>query len=857
MSSPLPPSGRWSEVDRAFDAALEREGAAREAWLDALAREDAAIAGAVRALLASADRPVALLDDPIAQVAAPLLAAADGVPAGARLGPWRLLAEIGRGGMGTVYLAERADEEFHKRVAIKVVKRGMDTDEVLRRFRQEREILAALEHPNVARLLDGGAGDDGRPYLVMEHVDGEPITAWCARRGAPVEARLQLFATACRAVQFAHRNLVVHRDIKPSNVLVTTAGEVKLVDFGIAKLLDGRDDAGAPLTRTGVHVLTPEYSAPEQRLGRPVTTATDVYALGVLLHELLTGRRPSDGDVAPPSAAVEGALRRRLRGDLDTIVRKALAPEPERRYLSAGDLADDVARHLEGRPVQARPATLGYRLRRFVGRHRAGVAAGVLLAALATGLGVYHDARIRRERALAERQRDKAGRVVGFLTEMLSAADPLRAQGDTITVLDVLARSERRLDSTLVAEPEVREELWRVIGATYRELGDYPRALRLLGRAHAEGRARRGARDSLVLETAADLAAVHLAMGRHDEAGRLTREVLAARRARHGEEHPLVAASLTALGELRWAQGDYTGAAEALERALAINRRTGAGAEVLAFTLNDLGAVLRSLGRNAEAGAALREALALRQRALGPNHPGVATSMLNVAAVARDAGDYAAAESLFRASLAIRRRAFGDAHAEVAGSMIGLAYTLQARRRYAPAESLFRNALAMNVRLLGARHPEVGMDTYALAALLHERGDVAEAELRYREAVAVLESAAGDAHPNTATARLMLGRLLVERGDAAGGERLLRRAAAARRAALGESHPQVAIAEADLGWSLARLGRIAEAESLLARGAAAWRPRPTSRDSAATRRMEWQRAEVRALQARATGSATR
>ncbi len=352
--------------------------------------------------------------------AALLEATSDVEPSRRRVGPYRLLRELGRGGMGVVYLAERVEGGFEQRVVIKLIKRGMDSDAILRRFLRERQILAGLEHVNVARLFDGGVTDDGQPYFAMEYVDGKPLTAYCDERGLAVEQRLRLFEDACRAVQHAHGKLVVHRDLKPSNMLVTSEGQLKLLDFGIAKLLVEEDDATA-LTQAGTRLLTPDYAAPEQVRGEPVTTATDVYALGVVLYELLTGRLPYDGDrrgrtdVAravceveprPPSLAVasQPRLAKRLRGDLDTIVLKALSKEPSRRYASAEALAEDVRRHLAGHPVQARRDTMAYVAAKFVRRHKVGVAAAaVVTLSLLLGLvGTTWQA------AVAARERDRA-----------------------------------------------------------------------------------------------------------------------------------------------------------------------------------------------------------------------------------------------------------------------------------------------------------------------------------------------------------------------------------------------------------------------------------------------------------------
>ncbi|MCM3878095.1 MAG: serine/threonine protein kinase, partial [Thermoanaerobaculia bacterium] len=395
---------RWRDVQRLFHEALERPRAERAAFVSGAAAGDAELEAEVASLLASADTDEGFLETP---------ARPPPETPRSRIGPYDVVREIGHGGMGTVFLAMRADEQFKKRVAIKVVRRGMDTEAVLRRFRQERQILAGLDHPNIARLLDGGNTEDSLPYLVMEYVEGEPVTTWCERRGIGVREKIALYRTICAAVHFAHQNLVVHRDLKPGNILVAEDGAPKLLDFGVAKLLNP-EVSGQTLDLTGasVRVFTPEYASPEQIRGERITTATDVYALGVLLHEILTGRRPS---------TEPGRTKRTLPPDLDTIVGMATHPEPARRYASAEQLSEDLRRYLEGLPVKARRDTLSYRTGRFLSRHKTGAAAAALVVLSLVGgiLATARQARIARaERARADRRFEDVRRLASsFLFE--------------------------------------------------------------------------------------------------------------------------------------------------------------------------------------------------------------------------------------------------------------------------------------------------------------------------------------------------------------------------------------------------------------------------------------------------------
>ena len=506
MPAPPPDADRWHRLEALFAAALDRDAAGRESFVRGEAGGDAALADEVLALLAHEAAAGAAWGESAADWGAGLLGDAD-YAAGQRVGGYVLEHPLGRGGMGTVWRARPADAPDGVPVALKILRRGLDTADVRHRFRQEERLLGALDHPGIARLLGGGVTPDGLPFVAMEYVEGEPIDAYCDRRRLGVEARLRLFAQVCEAVHYAHQHLVVHRDLKPSNLLVTPSGQVKLLDFGIAKVLQP-DLLGLShlLTRAEQRLLTPAYASPEQRLGQAVTTASDVYALGVLLYELLTGHLPfpappvadieptrpseavgrvrtetrADGsahrvtpeDVGEARAAAPERLRRTLAGDLDTVVLMALRREPARRYASAAQLADDLRRHLAGQPVVARPATAGYRLRSFVRRHRAGVGAG--LAALVALVGFAATMTVERNRTA--REAAKAQAVAGVLAGLFDATNPMVSNGDTLTVYDVLAGSEARLRRELASQPDVLADVLGVIGRAYRDQTHVARA---------------------------------------------------------------------------------------------------------------------------------------------------------------------------------------------------------------------------------------------------------------------------------------------------------------------------------------------------------------------------------------------
>ncbi|HLX09656.1 MAG TPA: serine/threonine-protein kinase [Thermoanaerobaculia bacterium] len=496
MSSTAPDPDRaallWRRLDQLFGEAIEIPAAEREAWLGALPRPDDSLADELRSLLAAHERAQDddFLQDMVEGAERALGAGPEPDLLGKRIGAWRLVRLLGRGGMGAVYLAERVDLAFRQRVAIKMLPWALATPDARHRFLAERQTLAGLEHANIARLLDGGEADDGLPYLVMEFVDGEPIDQYCQRRGLDLERRLQLFRKVCGAVEHAHRKLVVHRDLKPANILVTAGGEVKLLDFGIAKLLPGGDsEATAMVTRGGRLLLTPLFASPEQVRGEAVSTATDVYALGLLLFRLLVGAHPfrlaSESpvevvravcDLAPPrpsaAAAVSAAgltlpaLRRRLRGDLDNIVLKALRKEPERRYASVEQLSEDVRRHLEQLPVRARPDTLAYRAGKFARRHRLGLAAAALIAASLLG-GLF--ATVRQARIAERRFQDVRALATSLLFEVHDAIAPL--PGST-PARQLLVRNGLTYLDRLAAEAGDDPALELELATAYQKVGD-------------------------------------------------------------------------------------------------------------------------------------------------------------------------------------------------------------------------------------------------------------------------------------------------------------------------------------------------------------------------------------------------
>ena len=828
---------RWRQIGDLYDKALDCPPDERAALLDDACRNDAALRQEVEKMLA-ADAQHGALEAP-AWMSLPELVAASAdesprgaLPAGGRIGPYDIVRRIGQGGMGEVFLATRAVGAAQQTVALKLLRPGLENDRLLRRFAAEQEILAQLDHPRIARMLDAGQAGDGRPYLVMEYVDGEPITDYCDRHRLSVDARLRLFEQVCDAVQSAHQSLVVHRDLKPSNVLVADAatrdaagGQVKLLDFGIAKVLDPMAEGGALQTQTG-RLLTPAYASPEQLAGGAIATTSDVYSLGVLLYEILAGRRPTTGTtptevarrladpafVERPSDAVTTGettgetatarrtstdrLQRRLRGDLDTIILKALRTDPARRYGSAAALADDIRRHLDGLPVQARPDTLGYRVGKFVRRQWVGVAAAaafVALLAVFAGSMAWQQAQTAAERDRAEQERGRAERalaqsetVAAFMTDLFQASDPGHSRGDTLTSFDLLRLGTDRL-AALDGEPEVASRLRVLLGRTYRHLGDLESAAPLLEDALTDRRSRLGMHED-VAASLTTLVNLRMEQSRYAEADSFAREALRIRHALRGPQHPSLAQNLGQLARVRGHLGDYEGAAERFRELIALLRATDAGDEDLSVALHNYGALLSRQTDYERALVAFQESLALSMKVGGADYTGTLSAQSRVGGALSRVGRHDEALALLRETVAGRLRVLGPDHPGLATSLTELGLALAAAGRaeeaieaYAEAERIYRPAR-------GDRSAHVAAVRYNAARALHDLGRTVEAEAAYREALSIRHEVYGPGHARTAAVEMRLGRLLQEHGDIAEAETLLTAALPTLRERMGPDH---------------------------------------------------------------------
>jgi serine/threonine protein kinase/Tfp pilus assembly protein PilF len=814
---------------------------------------------------------------------------------GDRIGPYRVLRTLGSGGMGEVYLAERADAQFEQQVAIKVVHGGALAVSMHSRLKLERQILAQLDHPNIAHLLDGGALPDGSAYIVMEYIDGVAIDVFCDTNCLDINARLKLFQTVCAAVHYAHQNLIVHRDLKPSNILVTAAGVPKLLDFGIAKLLDDRQAARHTLavTQADVRVMTPDHASPEQIRGQSITTSSDVYVLGVLLYRLLCGTSPffissmrlseieraiCEKDPPPPSemvrtdespeatsiAVVRGTsakrLRRALDGDLNNIVLMAMRKEPERRYGSAEQLAADIQRHLEGKPVMARRDTVSYRTTKFVKRHWLPVSAAAAATFMIVAFSVttyVQSVRIAAERdhaaqqrERAERERSRAEEVSGFLVNLFKLSDPEENRGNQVTARELLDSGAKRLEAVLQDQPETKAALLSTVGAVYDSLGQYKDALPILDEALLlQG----PSHDASHIGTLREVAAARIGTGNLPGAERPLQDALHISQSEFGAKSIESGRTLWALGRLRLQQGRFGEAKDLFVQSLTILESVNAPQTDISSLLDD-SAKVYTRGQQWElAKQTYERALDIDRRVLGDDHPRVAQYLENLAIVAQNMGDLKQAETLYRDALNRMQTAYGERHPETAIAKGNYGLLLQREGRLTEAEPLLRDAVAIRFSLFGPDNYNVGYGRVSLAMLLHDKGDLAASETEFRQALAIYDKSLPASHQNRASLLMHFARLLLDRNKSV--EALARSEESINiwTATSPATNPQTALAHAIHAYALEHLGKLPQAaEELDAAVPALVKARGTD-DAVVRRAQAWQKiADPNALQAAST-----
>ncbi len=805
---------RLGRIEAIFHTALERPRGEREAYVEIACGGDVSMRSEVMRLLSADEDTGGPLSDPVAPIAAAFGRAADSREdlAGQRVGVYRLVHRLGEGGMGSVWLGERDDAEFERRVAIKVIKRGMDTDEVLRRFRVERRALAGLEHPSIARLIDAATTADGRPALVMEYVEGVPLDSYCESRGLSVRERLDLFLRVCDAVGHAHRQLVVHRDLKPSNIFVTSAGVPKLFDFGIAKLLTSEGDS---MTRTSTEqrVLTPRYASPEQVRGERVTTATDVFSLGVVLYELLTGRAPfetpsgssdelqrmiCESEPVRPSTAVtraptersatsmdgQGAvpigthrLRRELEGDLDTIVLMALRKEPERRYEGVGELAEDIRRHLRDLPVRARSDTARYRAAKFVRRNRGAVVAGTSVMVLLLGgfslmTWMYTRTKDAEEaesdqRRFAEARLVEADSVALFLEDMLASATPDKAAGrDPAVLREILDAAEARVARELGDQPRVRARIEHTLGSSYRLIGEYDKAELHLAQAGSLAIELYGARSETLAAVRYDHAMLALDLGDHDRAERLVLPAVEILRALDTEPTARLSNAVDLLGTIALERARFDEADRLFSEAVALYEASvRPDDERLLQCYGKHAVLLAQLGRNDESVSILRAAIGRARAASDTPSVGKLSLMNNLAIMLRRTGAMEESLAVYDEIVSVSGEILGPEHRLALVPRSNRAALLHRLGRLEEAEREFAEVGPVQELLLGDQHDDTITTMFNHAQVLSELGRFVEAEPMFLRAIGLNLAAKGPEHPSTAFSKGGYAKAMLEHGD--------------------------------------------------------------------------------------------
>jgi serine/threonine protein kinase len=792
---------RWHQVEEVLRGALETEGAGRGDYLRQACGDDEDLRREVERLLDSYSDESRTISSIIENAAAGLFS--DDPPpdtmAGMELGNYRVRRELGRGGMGAVYLAVRADEAFDKQVAIKLVKRGIDTDAVLKRFWYERRILAALEHPYIAGLIDGGTAPDGRPYFVMEYVDGKPLDIYAREHGLSIEQRCQLISKVCEAVAYAHRSLVIHRDLKPSNVLVTADGTPKLLDFGIARLLSADPGENTLSGPTAPRALTPDFASPEQARGDAMTTATDVYSLGKTLAAIL----PAGWELPP---------------DLNTIIGKATREEIDQRYASVADLGQDLRRYLTGLPIQARQQTVLYRAGKFARRHRVALvtACAVALALIAAAMvSIRQSIRANREAAVAEAVNDFLQNDLLAQASAATQSSPSAKPDPHLEVRTALDRAAARIAGKFDRQPEVEAAIRDTMGQTYMDLGLYPEARKQLERALDLRRRVLGAENPQTLKTMGRLGSVADLQGEYPRAEALHSQVLAIQRRVLGPEFPDTLYSMNNLAVSYWRQGKYA-QAEALEsQTLEIRRRVlGAEHPDTLTSMNTLANFYDDEAKYPQAEALHSQALQIQRRVLGAEHPDTLRSMTSLANLYVEEGKYTQAEALDSRILGIRRRVLGPEHPETLSSMNNLAGAFLVQGKYAQAEALDGQALEIKRRVLGPEHPSTLISMNALASDYFVQGKYAQAEALYSQTLDLRRRLLGPEHPSTLFIIWSLALVYQREGEYSSAETYAAQGLAGRRHALGSEHPDTMQSAADLALAYVSQGKFTESEPL-------------------------------------------
>lgn len=832
---------QWERVQVVFHAAVDLSHDDQQSFLRAQCGDDVELLSQVQALLKQDKRGSSLLDRNIAHVAHEVLGdQKSSVPD--RIGPYLIKGILGEGGMGVVYLAERAD--LHSQVALKVLRDAPLSPARRVRFAQEQRTLAQLNHPSIARLYNADVLADGTPFFVMEYVDGVPLTQYCTVHRSSLEERLRLFRAVCEAVQFAHGHAVIHRDLKPSNILVKADGTVRLLDFGISKQLESVD-LSADQSLTLVRLMTPAYAAPEQIRGTRIGAHTDVYSLGVILYELLTGRVPFDLSNCTPLEAElmitehepvrPSTLARKTHqppggeqlshpkeaaswADLDILCLTAMHKAPERRYRSVEALIRDIDHYAKAEPLEARPDNFRYRAGKFLRRNGRVVWTSAAVLVLMLTMGVIFTFRLAKARNVAMAEAARTQRIQAFMLKLFEGGDKEVGPAMSLRVTDLLDRGVQEAQA-LAHEPEAQAELYQTLGSLYQKSGQLDRAESLLNASLQQRRALFGTEHAQVAESLVALGLLKIDQAKLEEAERLIRDGLEmSRRGNSPENHPAVARAVSALGQVLEERGSYDEAIRVLDEAVRLRSKDGAESADLAASLYELANAHFYAGHYPESETLNQRALGIYTAVHGDRHPLVADVLVNLGAIQFELGRYKEAEQYYRKALDITENWFGKEHYRTAADLTMLGRALVRQERYEEAVGLLNRALQVREKVYGPSHPSVASTVNELATVEMKRRNLDRAETGFRRMAAIYRSVYGDHHYLVAVALSNLASVEVEREEYARAEKIYRDVVERFTQALSADHLNTGIAEIKLGRTLVRQGRYAEAESVILTG---------------------------------------
>jgi serine/threonine-protein kinase len=824
---------RWERIQELFHEAATLPAREQDVFLAAACGTDIELMEKLRAMLKEDSHPRSLLDRDVAEVAHEVLSGGEAASFSIHdFGAYRLIRLLGEGGMGLVYLAERKD--LGTQVAIKLLRDAWLSPARRERFAAEQRTLAQLNHPSIARLYDADVLPDGTPWFAMEYVEGIPLTAYCSVHNCPISARLQLFRAVCEAVQYAHSQAVIHRDLKPSNILAKQDGTIRLLDFGIAKQLESLD---APIkqTMTGLRLMTPAYAAPEQIRGDRIGVHTDVYSLGVILFELLTGQLPYDlSNLAPAEAASiiaehepgkpssiakleissRGAspLNRAAWADLDVLCLTALHKDPVRRYRSAEALIRDIDHYLHAEPLEARPDTFSYRFGKFVQRNRRSVTLAAVSALLITGMLAFFTVRLTKARNTALAEAARTERIQRFMLNLFDGGDQDAGPSDSLRVVTLVDRGLLEAKA-LNNDPKVQGELYQNLGDIYEKLGKFDEAGPLLQTALEQRKSVFGADSAETAESLVELGLLRDAQSKYEEAERLVRQGLAIDKNKLAPGHPNLARATSALGKVLEDRGSYDAAIQVLQEAARLQSAPGGSTSDLAETLTELANSHFYSGHYSESESLNQQVLAMDRKLYGDRHPHVADDLINLGAIKYDLGHYPEAEAFDRQALDITQSFYGQNHPATASALTILGRTLVSEKKTDEAADILRRALVIEEQVFGKVHPRVAGTLNELGKISQQQGKLDEAEAEFRRMADIYREVYAGKHYYIGIALCNLAGVYVDRKDFPGAEKLFRDALQVYSQTLPADHLNVGIARVRLGRALLLDKRYQDAEA--------------------------------------------